>query len=340
MRPTRVVAGRRARLLALSWFGAIGALFIPQFGTAEPAWFSDAPPSAEWAKRVRSSHGGAVERSRAGLYTKRLWYREGPTPESAVYSPDYGTLSYDLLVVDPTGEPVTPTSFQVAEGTGITFEMPEEGFYNAYLVTRRVDGEILEARVLKAEVLKHSCGEGHDRQFTESRMPFHVAHQVPIEIVRERLEGEDFHTRLASGDTLNFQVLHQGKPAAGATVAMTSGTGWTRSVTADTDGRASFQQIRDYYPDWNLFNKRKSQSFLVTAHVDVAEAGTHEGKRYSAVRYSATYPGTYYPPPRDYQSYLYGLIVMLAALALTAGGIFLYRLKSTKPSRERFDESA
>lgn len=306
----------------------------------EPAWFSDAPPNAQWAKRSRFAHGGPVERGRGGVYQKRLWYRAGTPLDAAAYPADYRSFAYDLLVVDPTGKPLKAAPFQAAEGNGVVFPMPEEGFYSAYLVTRQVEQGVLRTEVVKAEALKHSCGEGHDRKFTESRMPPHSASQVPIEILRERVPDEDFHTRLASGDTVAFRVLFRGQPAAGAQVAMVTERGWTRRVTADREGRVQFQMIRDYYPDWELFNKRESQSFLVTAALEVPESGSHNGQAYSAAHYSTSLAGWYFPSARDYESYLYGLIVMLVALVLVGAAVYFYRLKQARPSRERFDETA
>ncbi|MEJ2620263.1 MAG: hypothetical protein P8163_08365, partial [Candidatus Thiodiazotropha sp.] len=44
----------------------------------------------------------------------------------------------------------------------LLFNMPDEGFYNAYLTQRLIVDDKLEITTAKAVVLKHSCREGHD----------------------------------------------------------------------------------------------------------------------------------------------------------------------------------
>ncbi len=305
---------------------------------AATVWFSDQPPNAEWSKRARHAHGGMVERGRGGVYVKRLWLREGAIPASATYTRPGENGSLSVFGVD--GKNVTPELFKVDSGGGITFPMPDEGFYNAYFVERSVEDDVLETSIVKAEVLKHSCGEGHDPKFTASRMPPRGYAGVALDIIRERLPGEDFHTRMKSGDKVAFRVHYEGHPAVGADVSLTTQAGWTKRMQTDENGRAVFELIRDYYPAWNDFDKRHYESFLVTAEYRTELQGELNGTPFREARYRATLPGTFYPSELEYSSYLIGLLVTFAAAALTAGGVFLFRLKRRRAVRERFDEKA
>ncbi|MCW8918560.1 MAG: DUF4198 domain-containing protein [Gammaproteobacteria bacterium] len=300
---------------------------------AGPLWFSDRPPSADWSKHAHHSHGGMVERGRQGVSVKRLWLRDGRVPASAVY-PQFGDDA-EIAVLGIDGKNLAPELFKVNSGGGITFPMAEEGFYNAYLIERRVEDDVLKTSIVKAEVLKHSCSEGHDPAFTASRMPPRDHAGIALDIIRERRPGEDFHTRMRSGDELVFRVNYNGSPAAGAHVSLTTQQGWSKQVMADADGRAVFGMIRDYYPAWHEFDKRHSEAFLVTAEFRADEPGELHGTPFRQAHYTATLPGTFYPSELEYSSYLVGLLVALVAAALAAGSVFFYRLKHGRPARER-----
>ncbi|RCX31172.1 hypothetical protein [Thioalbus denitrificans] len=314
-------------------------LLMPALAAAtEPLWFSDLPPTAEWAGKTRRAHGGLVERGRGGVTAKRLWLRAGDDPARAAYVP---VPAGAVVAEGPGPDPVTPKPFGADAGGGIRFEMPEEGFYNAYLLSREVRDGTLEARVVKAEVLMHSCANGHDRRFTEARMPPRITAGVPFELIRERRPDEDFHSRAVSGEAIAFLALRQGEPVAGAEVRLVSNTGWSKTVTTGADGRAEFRMVRDYYTDWSEFDKRRRQDYLVLAEYRQPQAGELDGRAYTQVHYSASLAGTYYPAGREYQSYLYGLGVMLFAASLSVGGVYHYRLRQRRPERrEAFDEKA
>jgi hypothetical protein len=324
----------RTIIVLIGTFALLGAVNA----TAEPLWLSDTPPNAQWAKRTRHAHGGPVETGRRGIYVKRLWAKVGADPASAAYAqwPDEG----ELRIFGPGGAKVRPKVFAAGEGGGFTFSMPKEGFYDAYLVQRRVDGDVLTAAITKAEVLKHSCANGHDRRTTVALMSPRTSNAVPFELVRERLHNEDFHTHIASGDRLGFRVYRDGEPAAGATVRLTTEKGWSKSAVSDADGRVSFQLIADYFPGWKHFDEDRRERFVAQASYTASAQGSYQGHAYRTVRYVTTLPGSYYPARTAYLSYLYGLLVVLFAAALSVAGVFLYRLKRTRAVRERYDEKA
>ncbi len=293
---------------------------VPGAAEASVAWFTDVAPQAG-AGHGEHNHGGPVERGRGGAVMKRLYMRWGADPVAAEYA--HGPARPTTVrVLDPTGA-VAEFPFGAEHHGQLVFPMPHEGFYNAYMTSARVDGETLRISVAKAEVLRHSCREGHDH--VAASMPYRTLDGAAIEIVRERLADENFHTRIASGDRLSFRVLVGGAPAAGARVRMHTQEGWSKQVVADDQGRASFQIIRDYYPEWSAFEQRHQESFLVVAEHEAEQAGSHDGQPFARVRYVATLPGSYHPSARDYASYGYGLGAGLVGLTLTGGGILLHR---------------
>ncbi len=312
-------------------------LSLGQAEANSPLWLSDSSPHAGHGKGMRHAHGGAVE-VRRGVYYKHLWLRLGDPPRNDGFVVGASHLSQARLL-DTRGE-VSEVALTPDDQHGmyhLTVPMPKEGFYNAYVQHQWVNEGLREVKVAKAEFLKHSCREGHDD--VRSKMPPRADAEVPLELIRERLPGEDFHTNQGFGDTIQFLLRYRGEPVQGAAVTMITQHGWRNTVTTDSEGRASFMLIRDYYPPWHEFNRRHSQSYLVKASHTVAEAGELDGAAYAKTRYTASFTGSYYPSTRDYTSYAYGLGIGLFAFTLTGGGIFFYRRRRRQPYREvQFDE--
>lgn len=326
-------------ILRTALAGIVAGLLSNAVPASEVLWFSDDPPNREAAQKTRHAHGGSVEVGRGGLFMKRLWVRAGEVPAEAGFaSPDAaGGRKLALLHPDGTTSGVEP--FSGPQGSGFLFPMPKEGFYNAYLIEQAVDGDTLHTRVVKAEALKHNCGEGHDH--VAGLMAPNTLQGAPLDIVRERVPKEDFHTHVMSGDRVSFRVLYKGQPAAGAEVRMITAKGWAKTLTADAEGRVTYEMIRDYYPPWTAFDKRQKANFLVQAAYSVDETGALDDKPYSRARYVATLPGVYYPPEQEYTSYLYGLLLGVFALTATGVGVYVHRTRRNRSRREeRFDETA
>jgi hypothetical protein len=301
----------------------------------EPLWLSDAPPDEAAASNQSRSHGGPVERGPQGVFRKRLWVRSGETPADAAYVAPQGELSAQLITPDhKQAELKQLVKDQQAQ---LLFKMPDEGFYNAYLTQRLVENNTLEITIAKAEVLKHSCREGHDH-VKDLISPNHLP-DVPLEVVRERQPNENFHSRVAYGDTLSFLVLAKGNPVSGAQVTLHTRTGWRNSSISDEAGRVAFTIIRDYFPSWEFFKSRHRQEFLAVATLQSDETGRYQNKAYSGTSYIATLPGHYYPSSRDYESYGYGLSFGLFGLTFSGLSIYLYRRRRIRPYKEvRFDD--
>jgi hypothetical protein len=302
---------------------------------AETLWLSDAPPCD--SQKGTHSHGGRVE-IRRGVFHKHLWLRVGSDPREQGYVSRESRFA-PLTLIDTNGK-VRRLEVGVDEEHGlldVTFPMPEEGFYNLYASRQQVRNGERRIEIAKAEVLKHSCREGHDN-IQEKMPPKHHA-AIALEIVRERRPREDFHTRTCFGDAVSFIVLRNGSPQPGAQVTLATALGWSKRAVSDDQGRVSYTMIRDYFPPWRLFNKRHAQPYLVKAQYRQPESGELDGQTYDRTLYCASFAGTYFPSRRDYQSYGYGLMIGISMLVFSALAVYLYRRRRIRPYREVcFDE--
>ncbi|MEJ2692003.1 MAG: hypothetical protein P8166_02835 [Candidatus Thiodiazotropha sp.] len=313
------------------WKALLLTLFCAQnVHGGEPLWLSDKPPEDATSNRTQRSHGGPVERGPKGVYRKRLWLRSGGSPAEAAYVTTDGESSSQLLVPDQSmGKLKQPVEKGHAQ---LLFDMPDEGFYNAYLTQQRVVNGSLEITTAKAEILKHSCREGHDH-VSDLMSPNRLS-AIPLEIVRERQPEENFHSRVGFGDNISFLVLSRGEPVAGAEVTLHTRSGWRNTAVSDEQGRVAFTVIRDYFPRWELFNSRYRQEYLAVARLQGDESGSYRGETYRGASYVATLPGHYYPSSSDYASYGYGLSFGLFGLTFSGLSVYLYRRRRVRPYRE------
>jgi len=305
----------------------------PDSFAAPPLWWSETMPHAEHGSS-RHSHGGPVE-IRRGIYHKNLWLRNGEGPADAQYLDS--AVAGKVLLKDVKGAVKELAGGNIHGSYGVNFAMPDEGYYNLYLVNESVTDGMRQFNIAKSEVLKHSCREGHDH--VKPLMTPRRLDTIPLEIVRERMPAENFHTSLGFGDTITFLLLYQGAPLPGAEITLHTAHGWRNSTKTDAGGRASFMLIRDYYPPWHEFERRHRQDYVVNAVHVVQQAGTTGEDSYTATRYLATLNGSYYPSSRDYRSYAYGLLVGIFALTATGVGVYLYRRRRQRRFHEvRFDD--
>lgn len=316
-------------------FSALIVLLGASVAAAETLWLSDAPPCD--SQKGAHSHGGRVE-IRRGIFHKHLWLRYGSGPQEPGYVTQESRFA-PLTLIDTKGR-VSQQEISVDKAHGlldINFAMPQEGFYNVYVSRQQVNNGVRQFQIAKAEVLKHSCREGHDN--IEDKMPPRHHAVIPLEIVRERRPKENFHTRIGFGDTISFIVLRNGKPQPEAEVTLTTALGWSRRAVSDGRGRVSYTMIRDYFPPWRMFNKRHAQPYLVTAEYRRQESGRLDGRDYDRTLYCASFAGAYFPSRRDYESYAYGLMIGLFALVFSGLAVYLYRRRRIRPYREVcFDE--
>lgn len=204
---------------------------------ATQLWFTDQPADRRLLKDLRNSHGGLVSIEN-DVYVKQLWLQQGESLHDSRLQQVQGGQFY---LLDVRGNKIAP----ILEPEGIRFQMPDEGFYNAYYTEQSLSNKVLNIAMAKAEVLKHNCRLGH--KYDRALVNPNQWDAAPLDIIRLRLPEEDFHTRIQSGNTLKFQVLHSGKPASGATVKLETEKGWIKAMRSDEQGIASFQVIQDSF---------------------------------------------------------------------------------------------
>jgi hypothetical protein len=331
--------------------GTIALLFVLIGGMASTAW-ADAPTGILWlsdlapkrARPVASQGHDSMDNVVSGegdgslsSGVKHLWLREGDDiglasyVKSAPFAPEF-----ELLGTDGTRTKVATVPMGGLAHAKI--ELPDMGFYNAYLRREALDGDTLRVRLAKIELLKGSCCQ---KNVDPARVRAISDPAQPLELVREHAPDEKLFTRLVSGDKVSFVVYRQGKPLAGVPVTLYTQQGWQKRVLSDAGGRAEFVLIRDYFPAWSDFRRYSKGTFVAVAETVANEPGIHEGHRYTRVAYQATLSGRYAPSPYDYKSYAWGLGIVLFVLAFGGLGIYLYRRRRVKPFQEvRFDEKA
>lgn len=311
----------------------------------EPVWLSDAPPVRNGGSRSGKTRGGGMGGMNMGgergdRAMKRLWPRAGTDPQKSGFAREDAQASTEILLVTPRSKPEgEPLAAPTESHAGLAFQMPAQGYYRVYLTTRRLQGEMLNVSVAKAEVANFSHGGDEEEQAVAMRAPRILA-SAPIEIVRERQPGEKQFFQLKSGDEQAFVVLQKGLPLQGARVRFVSHQGWSKEALSDARGRVSFQVIRDYFPLWGEFQKRFKATYLVIAEANAAESGSFRDQPYTSVRYQATLSGSYHPSPTDYLSYAWGLGIGLLIVLFCGVAVYLYRRRRVKPFPEvRFDEA-
>ncbi len=135
----------------------LGLLLNGELLASQTYWLSDTPPSKEILKKMRSSHDGLVQRSRKDGTSKRLWLRSGEDPVKSSYVKEF---TAPLVLLDATKSLQTVT-FSNQDYTEAKFKMPDEGFYNLFMINNFVENSTLYSITAKKETLNHSCREGH-----------------------------------------------------------------------------------------------------------------------------------------------------------------------------------
>lgn len=306
-------------------------------------WLSDSPPMRGDGPRSGSARGGMggmdMGGGRGGPPMKRLWPRLGNDPQKSGFAREDAEAATEILLVSPGKPEGEPLPASAESHAGLAFQMPAQGYYRVYLMSRKLLGETLSVSVAKAEVANFGHG-GDEEEQAKAMLAPRFLESAPIEIVRERQPGEKQFFQLKSGDEQAYLVLQKGLPLQGARVRFVSHQGWSKEAVSDEQGRVVFQIIRDYYPPWSEFQRRFKAAYLVIAEAEAAESGSHKDQPYTTVRYQATLSGSYQPSPDDYLSYAWGLGIGLLIVLFCGVAVYLYRRRRIKPFQElRFNES-
>ncbi len=170
-------------------------------------------------------------------------------------------------------------------------------------------------------------------------MSAHSIKEVPFDILRLREDGETFYHRLYSGGKIRLKVLLNSNPVENAKLTLSTKTGWSKTIKTDKNGIAVFTLLKDYFPEWDKFDRRHKNEFLLTANYTQDANGIYEDKEYKYINYEATYASLYYPGESEYRSYAYGLMAATATAILSGFAIYWFRKRREKPFKElRFDE--
>lgn len=315
------------------------------FATTPQLWFSDQPPNKSMQKKMQMRHGGYVHVV-DGVDVKQLWLRQGDSLKKSTYVSDTEG-EYVLLDVQ---QKLNVPQIEQAKQQSIRFSMPDEGFYNAYFTEKLINNDTLIIKMAKAEVLKHNCRNGH--KYDKALVNPQNWSDAPLDIVRLRIEDEDFHTRIRSGTQVDFKILHQGNPVSGATVKLETTKGWINSTESDEQGIARFQIIQDNFFDADKAEKqgekierghggrvRIRDSFLVTAEYLTDEVGSLKGRNYNQAAYTISTTGRYYPQQLAKKSATQALYFASAGMLVMGVGGYSYRRRRVKPFKEeQFDE--
>ena len=267
--------------------------------------------------------GGGKPGSKKEVPTKNIWLVYGDMNDQKLYrSRTLDTFYYGL---NQQEKPIIEKSSRGKKV--LSFEVPNNGYYNLFAVDVTKKGSERFYKVAKLEYLRGMHG-GEDLYDPKIKRELYQD-RTKIDLVRIKNRDENsFFYKYSMGDTLTFKALFKNRPLANAKVKIALQSGWTKEYITDSDGFVTIQLIRDYFPDWNKFDKRFKQEFLITLE-----------HKQDNTNYLLTYPATYYPNTNDYQSYAYALL--LITLTLLVAGVIIYRFRSnrTAPFKEvRVDE--
>ena len=246
-------------------------------------------------------------------------------------------IDAQLYLLDANLQTSTLTQSKEDGCKSVSYKMPENGYYNLFYVDKTVQNDTLYIKTAKHENMRFN--HSNDAVYDEQKMSAHSIKEVPFDILRLREDGETFYHRLYSGDKIRLQVLLDSKPIENAKLTLSTKTGWSKTLKTDKDGIASFILLKDYFPEWNKFDRRHKNNFTLTANYTQEAKGVYDNKDYSYIDYEATYTSLYYPGESGYSSYAYGLFAATATAILSGFVIYWFRKRRERPFKEvKFDE--
>ncbi len=297
-------------------------------------WLSQIPPS-ERAKQIKPAgmhRLPSIKKRGRGPTTLALWLRQGDSVLEADYPDQHGFDHLETKILSPQSQAVKHALTKVNGGLELTFVGPEEGFYNAYLIGQKLNNEILQISTIQSELINHSCRNGHDH--VSRNIGSIYGEEIPLEIIRTRVQWEDFHTFIKSGDDIEYQLLLYGQPVQGVQVTLTTHQGWQKSKLTNAEGKVSFEFIGEYFDRDKEFHSRDIYHYLLVANYTVSEAGEYQGQAFQQTKYQTTVSEKYRAATEIYTSTVWGLFTMLFTSVVIGLGIFMYRRRTTRQYRE------
>jgi len=313
--------------------------FLTQTAAAENnIWFSNKPPPDDKRSAPSGMHGLSSIKGKRGMLSVIQWLRQGTHPITANYIQLSDTNNFEFYLYSPAGEE-TKGQFSTKEKSAfLTYTSKEEGYYNGYLIVKHVSNDTLYVDIAKAEMLNHSCRNGH-KNVRKKIGPDTYPKTIPAEIIRERNLSENFHYFASSGDKVDYQFLVDGKAVEGARLCFNTQTGWKKILLTDENGNCTFQILQDYFSPWQELNNRKVYDYVIFGETTLPQTGNFNGQEYSFVHYTSSLSDGYRPAKTMYLSMFWAFVVFMVTVIISVVGIFIYKLNRNKIYKEvRFDE--
>lgn len=298
-------------------------------------WLSQIPPP-ERAKQIKPAgmhRLPSIKKRGRGPTTLALWLRQGDSILEADYPESLTFDSLETIILAADNKPVNYELNSVKGGLELNLKGLGEGFYNVYFLGNRISGETLEVTTIQTELMNHSCRNGHDH-VSKNLGPYFGGDNIPLEIIRSRVQWEDYHTFIKSGDVIEYQLLSYGKPAPNVKVTLSTHQGWQKSKLSDADGKVSFEFIGEYFGKDKEFHSRDIYHYLLVAEYSIADTGTFLGQTFERVDYQTSVSEKYRAATEIYTSTVWGLLTMLITMVVIGLGVFVYRRKTSRDYRE------
>ena len=260
------------------------------------------------------------------------WIRQGNSVENAPYICLPDSAAYQLVMMSPSKKKV-PVEMVNNKPCYIKFGLGEEGYYNAYLIVKQGEGDTLHINIAKAELLSHSCRNGHHKKLEARPVEFYPE-ITEFEIIRKRHPHESYHYFASSGDEETFSVLYQGKPLANVNMRLNTQKGWAKTGKTDKNGNFKVQFIQDYFSPWQELDKRKIHYYMVNADYTIPKDTLYKGKKYKYIHYNISMSDGYRPSRTMYTSMLWALVVFLVTMVISIIGVYIYKERRKQPYKE------
>jgi len=301
-------------------------------------WFSNKPPADDKRAAPSGMHGLSSIKGKRGSSSVIQWLRQGTHPLKSNYIQLSDTNNFEFYFYSPEEKETQGNFSTKGKIATLTYPSKEEGYYNGYLILKQVSNDTLYVNIAKAEMLNHSCRNGH-KNVRKKIGPNAYPKTVPAEIIRKRTSSENFHYFALSGDEVEYQFLIDGEPVEGARLSFNTQTGWQKILHTDESGNSTFQILQDYFSSWQELNNRKVYDYVIFGDFTINESGNYKGEAYSYVNYTTSLADGYRPAKTMYMSMFWAFIVFMVTVIISVAGIFIYRINKNKIYKEvHFDE--
>jgi len=302
-------------------------IFLPRLTARdqEVLWLSNLPPDDRQGK-IKASGMHKLSSISAGRGQVKIvqWLRNGTNVLNANYVLNSEFPDAEIYCYAPQGElqACRVDSSKTYKEPG--FSNPVEGYYNLYIIQRSIRNDTLFVQVAKAELLNHSCRNGHKNEDEKRRSHIHPE-KIPMEITRSRNRLENLHFFVSSGDKVRYKITRFSEPLANASVTFFSHHGWQKNLLSNEEGEAVVELIQDYFTSWEEIDNRKIYHYLAVAEYTEEEGGEFQGESYRYTHYVTTLSDGYYPSKVMYSSLSWALGLFLFFSLLIGGGVIFYR---------------